>query len=111
MANGDFPLRAFFGHHKCATAWIDIILTEICFHMRLNFKIVHKIDHFQNYGTLGAFVRQKQVDFLAYTNANRQDITDLPIYRGFHVVRDPRDILVSAYHSHLYSHGTHNRRP
>jgi len=28
---------------------------------------------------------------------------DLEVYRGFHVVRDPRDIVVSAYFSHLKS--------
>ena len=25
-------------------------------------------------------------------------------YRGFHIIRDPRDIIVSGYFSHLYSH-------
>jgi len=28
----------------------------------------------------------------------------LPFHRGFHVVRDPRDVVVSAYFSHKHSH-------
>ena len=106
--NGDFALRMFFGHHKSATGWIDGILREICFHMGLSFQIVHRPVDFDQEGTLRAFVRQWGVDFLAYTNADFTHVADLPFHRGFHVVRDPRDVLVSAYYSHLYSHGTKN---
>lgn len=106
--NGDFPLRMFFGHHKSATGWIDGILREICFHMGLNFRIAHRPVDFQAEGSLGAFAQQRRTDFLAYTNANAAYVEDLSFYRGFHVVRDPRDVLVSAYYSHLYSHGTKN---
>ncbi len=102
----DFPLRVFFGHHKCATGWIDGILREVCFHMGINFRIVHLPVHFESAGTLGNLVRNEGVDFLAYTNAERKHIGDLPPFRGFHVVRDPRDVVVSAYYSHLYSHST-----
>ena len=107
-ANGDFPLRVFFGHHKSATGWIDGVLREICFHMGLNFQIAHRPVDFDAAGSLSAFVQQRRIDFLAYTNADYNHVADLPFYRGFHVVRDPRDVLVSAYYSHLYSHGTKN---
>lgn len=103
-----FPLRAFFGHHKCATSWIDQILMEICFHLGLNFKIVHRPVEWEEHGSLPALVDAHDADFVAYTNAKRENIQDLPFDRGFHVVRDPRDILVSAYFSHLNSHPTDN---
>ena len=104
----DFPLRAFFGHHKCATGFIDGILREVCYHMGLRFRIAHGEFNFAEDGSLPAFVEHKNVDLLAYTNADLQHAAGLPLYRGFHVVRDPRDVLVSAYFSHRNSHGTRN---
>lgn len=100
------PFRVFFGHHKCATGWIDGVLREICFHMGIRFKIVHLPVHFQHEGSLGNLVRRQQIGFLAYTNAERVFTEDLPPFRGFHVVRDPRDVIVSAYFSHLFSHSS-----
>ena len=50
-------------------------------------------------------MQDDRVDFLAYTNASREHIYDLKFYKGFHVVRDPRDVVTSAYFSHLHSHG------
>lgn len=101
-------LRVFYGHHKCATAWIDGILREICLHLGIRFKIVHRPEHFEGAGSLGRLVAQERIDVLAYTNAGRRHITDLPRHHGFHVVRDPRDVLASAYFSHLHSHSTKN---
>ena len=98
-----FPLRVFFGHHKCATGWIDSILREMCLQMGLRFKIVHQPYSFEPYKTLGPLVQEEHIQFLAYINANSHYASDLPVYRGFHVVRDPRDIIVSAYYSHLKS--------
>ena len=100
------PFRVFFGHHKCATGWIDGVLREICFHMGIRFKIVHLPVHFLHAGSLGNLVRQERIGFLAYTNAERIHTLDLPPFKGFHVVRDPRDVIVSAYFSHLYSHSS-----
>lgn len=102
----DFPLRAFFGHHKCATGWTDGILRELCYHMGIHFKIVSTPSDFPGHDTLGSFVEAHDVDFLSYINANRTYVADLPLYRGFHVVRDPRDVLVSGYFSHKHSHPT-----
>ena len=101
-----FPLRVFFGHHKCATGWIDNILMEISFHMGIRFAMAHKPVHFEPYGSLDGFVEARKVDFLAYTNADSRHLAGLAFYKGFHVVRDPRDVLVSAYFSHLHSHST-----
>ena len=106
--NGDFPLRMFFGHHKCATGWINGVLREVCYHMGLRFQIAHRPVDFEEEGSLRAFAQQRQADFLSYTNADAHYLDDLSFYRAFHVVRDPRDVLVSAYYSHLYSHGTKN---
>lgn len=104
--DGDFPLRVFFGHHKCATGWIDGVLREVCGHLGLRFDIVHQPHHYAEAGSLAAHAADLGTDLLAYTNADQQEVDRLPFHRGFHVVRDPRDVLVSAYYSHLHSHAT-----
>lgn len=45
-------------------------------------------------------------DVVAYLDAEWEYVQELEDLHGVHVVRDPRDILVSAYFSHLYSHQT-----
>lgn len=100
------PLLAFMGHHKCATRWVNGILRPVCREMGLRHKVVWDPGMFAN--DLAAWVEQNEVDFLSYTNADYRRVKELKKVRGFHVVRDPRDICVSAYFSHLKSHETKN---
>jgi hypothetical protein len=65
---------------------------------------VHLPRHFAPYDSIAAKVRSEGIDVLIYTNADIDQAQQLPPSRGFHVVRDPRDILVSAYFSHKHSH-------
>ena len=53
---------------------------------------------------LAGFVRRNDADFLYYANPHIEYVQQLSNLRGFHIIRDPRDILVSAYYSHLYTH-------
>ena len=53
---------------------------------------------------LPAAIRTNPIDFLCYANAVAHHVAGLSGYRAFHVVRDPRDIVVSAYFSHKHSH-------
>jgi hypothetical protein len=57
---------------------------------------------------LGKYVKDNHIRFLSYRNADFRHVKQLSNFVGFHVVRDPRDLLVSAYFSHLYSHPTKN---
>ena len=97
-------LLAYFGHHKCGSTWISSILTEVSNFLGLKDGVVHD-EHMFNYD-LNNFVKKNNILFISYTNASIKYIENLPKFRGFHVVRDPRDIVVSAYYSHLYSHPT-----
>jgi len=48
-----------------------------------------------------------EYDFISIENADNEALSILDAnrnYRGFHVIRDPRDIVVSGYFSHRYSH-------
>jgi hypothetical protein len=98
----DPELFAYFGHHRCASTWISGILRHISAYAGMEFAHVH---HPRMFGhDLGKFVRDNNVGFLAYVTATQEHIGQLDRFKGFHVIRDPRDICVSAYFAHLYSH-------
>lgn len=91
-------MYAYFGHHRCATMWTAAILRA------LTREIGVRIAQEDRYDQLPDGL--KDTDFLIHLNATRE-ITERIAprgYRGFHVIRDPRDILVSSYFSDKYSH-------
>src|SRR5215813_832211 len=95
------PLLAYFGHHKCGTTWIQHIIDHVCESVQL--KIVHHHNEEGFGGDIEACRHKQPFEFWCYSNADVTFVRDL-ILRGFHVVRDPRDIVVSGYFSHLNSH-------
>jgi hypothetical protein len=97
------PQYAFFGHHKGATDWMNSILAQVCNELKLRFSVVHYPEMFN--GDLKNFVQENKIDFLSYDNADYEYVKQLAGFRAFHIIRDPRDIAISAYYSHLYSHG------
>lgn len=103
--NNSLPKFAYYSHHKCASTWTNSILREICFHLGWRHRTAHGTEQYGLEGGLRPWVEKNNVEFLAYTNAEIDEAQTLPPHRGFHVVRDPRDVLVSAYFSHKYSHG------
>lgn len=103
-----FRLCVFFGHHKCATGWTGGTLRELALHMGRTYRVVNQTRDFAGSASLGDFVNKQGIEVLTYANANLEHARSLPAHRGFHVVRDPRDVLVSAYFSHKKTHGTAN---
>ena len=89
---------AYFGHHKCATQWIQDIVRDACAELTLRQTIYNSPREFGN--DLPAALRTSPTDFLCYPTAVAHHVSGLSGYRAFHVVRDPRDIVVSAYFSH-----------
>lgn len=55
-------------------------------------------------GDLRKFVEHNKIDFLVYRIANYEHAERLDDYLGVHVIRNPRDVLVSSYFSHLQTH-------
>jgi hypothetical protein len=98
------PLWVFYGHHKCATMWINRILSSACARLGLTFRAVYDEDGFDR--DLPSFIKANNIDFLSYGNADKAYLENLGEHRGLHIIRDPRDIVVSAYFSHLKSHVT-----
>lgn len=97
------PLLAFFGHHKCASTWIHSILDWAC--ADAGWKLAYLYDEKPFGNDLAGYVKREGIDFVSYVNANAKFV-NLENFRGFHVVRDPRDLVVSAYFSHRNSHPT-----
>jgi hypothetical protein len=97
-------LPVFFGHHKCASSWLERVSREVCRELKLHFEVVYEARWLDT--SLAEFVKRRQPDFLVYANADYADVQGLGDLRGFHVVRDPRDVCVSAYFSHRSSHPT-----
>jgi len=98
-------IYGYFGHHKCASTWFEAICQDICRDLRLDFGLFYDASYFNN--DLKSYLLENKADFIAYANADFSHIKDIENMKGFHVVRDPRDIIVSAYFSHRYSHPTH----
>jgi hypothetical protein len=96
------PLLAYFGHHKAGSRWLCAILEALARDARMRYGCVSNPKWFDF--DLAAYVRQHDIEILAYTNADISYVGQLSAYRGVHVIRDPRDISVSAYFSHLSSH-------
>lgn len=84
--------------------WVNRIVSSACTRLGLRFRAVYDESDFDE--ALASFIDREQIDFLSYGNADVGFIRDLGPHRGFHVIRDPRDIVVSAYFSHLHSHST-----
>jgi len=100
--NHNGMLRGFYGHHKCATSWIQGIILKVCACIGLtatNFNTPRQFDY-----DLKTRLEKIPVDFFSFTNAELRYTQDLPPHKAFHVIRDPRDVLVSGYFSHLHSH-------
>src|SRR5690606_1363168 len=100
------PLLAAFGHHKCATMWVHAIVGRVCLDLGLRHSVAFLPNSFG--GDLPAFLAKERTQFLMYGNADFEHVRrlDLGRIRGFHYVRDPRDIVVSGYFSHRNTHST-----
>jgi hypothetical protein len=109
---------AYFGHHKCASTWIRAIVEQVLreagysYGMVLDPRSPHDRGPLTNYQEtfsrpdLGDHLARSGVEFLSCITADIEQARALDGVRGFHVIRDPRDIIVSGYFSHRNSHPT-----
>ena len=93
-------LRVYFGHHKCMTTWVRHVLQRVCNELSWNYAEMNISG--------SEYVRRNKVDMLSYQDPDMEIVRTLEDFVGFHIIRDPRDIVVSAYFSHLHSHATDN---
>ena len=103
-------IPAYFGHHKCGSTWIMKVISQVCRHMGIqhdHYYSPKKWGYSKNEkNTLDKVMYDLNSDFIGYTGADLRYIGDINKFRGVHIIRDPRDIITSAYFSHLHSHST-----
>lgn len=97
-------LRVFFGRHKSASTWATLIIERLCNELAWKCVTAYKIV-IDEHGSLAALIEKEKPDFLIIPEADAGQIEQLPAsFRGFHITRDPRDLIVSGYFSHLKVH-------
>ncbi len=93
----------YLGHHKCASHWIRWFLFYLAPVVQANYQIYRGRD-FANFTS-----RRLRRTFHLYVNSDVDVFRSVPNEaRGFHVIRDPRDVLVSDYFSRKNSHAVLN---
>ncbi len=107
---------ACFCHHKCASQYVRGVFQTVGRLLGLTFQSVYvdnsllSLAESENRKLLrvkGQNSEEPTADLLYFGNGTAVAVELLAArgeYRGLHVIRDPRDILVSAYFSHRYSH-------
>lgn len=110
--------RLFLGHHKCASQYVKLVMAHgakllgwktkveglpfqlpMDFHLREPF--LTRLNEKRTMLAAGPY------DLICLENADNEGVAILDqsrCWRGVHVIRDPRDVLVSGYFSHRYSH-------
>lgn len=85
-------------HHKAMTTYFSAVLSLFGYGTRMPLEKI--------------FLEQPSADTkLFLSNHSLMDLEQLKPYRGVHVMRDPRDMIVSGYHYHKWTHETWARRP
>lgn len=97
-------LRIFFGQHKCASQWTTLLIERMC--NELGWRCLSAYGTLiREHGGLKALIEHEKPDFLIIPESNVELLKEIEqSFRGLHIIRDPRDIIVSGYFSHMKSH-------
>ena len=95
-SRGPSPVVIHCCYHKIGTVWFGRILRDISAEFGLTFKIG------SNYEKIRKFQLYRDADIFLDPGSHVK--TDkLPSYIGSHMIRDPRDMIVSGYFYHLWT--------
>jgi hypothetical protein len=79
-------------HHRVGTVWFRNVLSLIARQFGLSFQRVTRESVLPD------------GEMVLYRHSRFFDRTRLESFRGSHLIRDPRDVVVSGYHYHLWTH-------
>lgn len=85
-------------HHKVMTTYFSAVLRLLGYGLRLPYE--------KNYSKMPSTSAR-----LVLAMHSKLELTELAPYRGVHIMRDPRDMIVSGYHYHKWTHEAWARRP
>ncbi|MEJ6391596.1 sulfotransferase domain-containing protein [Gymnodinialimonas sp. 2307UL20-7] len=92
------PLLWVGTHHKAMTTYFNAVLRFFAYATRLKFEKIS--------------LEQPAADTrLFLSNHSKMELPSLAPYRGIHLMRDPRDMIVSGYHYHKWTNETWVHRP
>lgn len=94
----DTPTRFVATHHKVMTTYFTAVLRPLAFALKQPYQKVH-IEH------------PRAAARMVLSMHSKLDLPTLGRYRGIHVMRDPRDMIVSGYHYHKWTHEDWVHRP
>lgn len=94
----DTPVRFVATHHKVMTTYFTAVLRPLAIALKQPYQKVYT-DPFR------ADAR------MVLSMHSKLNLTELGRYRGIHVMRDPRDMIVSGYHYHKWTHEDWVHRP
>jgi hypothetical protein len=92
FASSRRPLIVHCSHHKAGTVWLFGVLRSIALHHGL------QVVEFDSVAPVAA---STDIALFAHTRDFRRSSAGSREIRGSHMVRDPRDLVVSAYYYHL----------
>ena len=95
--------RAVFGHHKCASTWLINVVGMAAESIGVNVTYFHAPEQFGN--DLNNAFNEVGDGIVVWANADYSLIEGHDV-NAIHIVRDPRDVIVSGYFSHRNSHPT-----
>jgi len=90
-------LNCYFGDHRLGSTYVKNILERLYIYQGLTTTTMHREDE------LSSLSRK---DLLILSNTTLSSLQEINFTPGFHVIQDSRDIVVSSYFSHLYSHSS-----
>lgn len=94
----DMPVLFVATHHKVMTTYFTAVLRLLGAGLNLPYQKVH-VD------------QPASASRLVLSMHGKLDLPALGPYRGVHVMRDPRDMIVSGYHYHKWTHEDWVHRP
>jgi hypothetical protein len=92
FTGGRGPTIVHVTHHRVGTVWFGKVMSLVARQFGLSYQRV---------------VRDSAVldaEILLYPHSRLFDRALLGSFRGSHLIRDPRDVVVSGYHYHLWTH-------
>ncbi|MCI2401144.1 sulfotransferase domain-containing protein [Aliiroseovarius subalbicans] len=94
----DTPVLFVATHHKVMTTYFTAVLRLLGAGVNLPYQKVH-------------VEQPAPTSRLVLSMHGKLDLPALGAYRGVHVMRDPRDMIVSGYHYHKWTHEAWVHRP